>query len=130
MAKAPKNTDQTKEPTAEVVPAPLAAALEEADPVIQAHITRQANHFTDLAPSLAKKELEDKEREALLLEHEKIAERNRKVREEADAKRKAEEELEGAAAAIEALEAEIPTLEAQLADKKAELARLQKLVKE
>lgn len=126
-AKAKKAGKKAAEPAA--IPQALAAAVEENDPVLQAHLVRQANHHNDLAPSIAKQAAEDKEREKLLQEHEVIAERNRKTREEAEAKQKAEEERENAGSMIEQLLEEIPGVEAALAFKKGELARLQKLVK-
>lgn len=129
-AKAAKKGKKGDAPEPALIPPALAAAVEEKDPVFQAHLTRQANHHGDLAPSIAKQAREDKEREELLQEHEKIAERNRKTREEAESKQKAIEEREGAAARIEALDAEIETIEASLEAKQAEAARLKKLVKE
>lgn len=132
MAKAAKNTaaDNTAPAEAELVPAPLAAAVEEQDTVLQAHFARQANHFNYLAPSIAKKAREDEEREALLQEQEIIAERNRKVREQAQREQAEREERENAAANLEATKAEIEALEASLKSKKAEADRLAKLVKE
>ena len=130
MAKAAKTS--TTEPTEEGarIPAPLAVALEENDSVLQAHYTRQANHFTDLAPALAKKAREDEEREARLQEIEIIAERNRKERERQQKEQAEREERETAAEKAKALRAEIAELEAAIKDKTAEASRLEKLVKE
>lgn len=131
MAKAPKNT-AAAEPSEEalVVPAPMAAAVEEQDTVLQAHFTRQANHFSDLAPSIAKQARDDAEREAMLQEQEVIAERNRKEREAQRLEQEAREKRENAAATITRLEEEIASMEAALADKKADLAATKKLIKE
>lgn len=132
MAKAPKTAAAEPDQQADtpVIPAPLMAAVEEQDTVFQAHLVRQANHFNDMAPSLAKKAREDEEREALLQEQEIIAERNRKVREQAQREQAEREERENAAANLEATKAEIEALEASLKSKKAEADRLAKLVKE
>lgn len=132
MAKAPKTAaaeEPKQEAEAPVIPAPLAAAVEEQDSVFQAHLVRQATHFTDMAPSIAKRARDDQEREELLKEHELIAERNRKEREEQQKAQAEREERENASALISILEEEIPNLEAALADKKAELNRLKNLVK-
>lgn len=137
MAKTPTKAEADAapyEPTeqsaaeAAVIPAPLAAAVEETDTVFQAHLVRQANHHNELAPSIAKKAREDLEREELLKQHEEIAERNRKEREAQQAEQFAREEREGAAARIAFLKEEVANAEAALEDKKAEIARLEKLV--
>lgn len=144
MAKSPKTTDapaqaEVTEPvdaTAEaaapveaaVIPAPLTDALQEEDTVYQAHLIRQANHFDDLAPTIAKQSRDDLEREAMLNEAGRIqGEWYAHIAEEQ--KKQAErEEREGAAARIAFLEDEIANTEAGLADKKAEIDRLKKLV--
>lgn len=129
MAKAAKTA--TAEPTpaeAAVIPAPLAAAAEENDTVLQAHFIRQQNHHNNLAPSIAKQAREDEEREKLLQEHERIAERNRLEREQ-QAKEQAErEERENAASRLALLETEIADLETALEAKQAEAKRLKSLV--
>jgi len=140
MAKSPKTTDapapaEVTEPVdattvaeAPVIPAPLVEAVQETDSVYQAHLIRQANHFDDLAPSIAKQAREDLEREASLNEAGKIqAEWAAHIA--AEQKKQAErEEREGAAARITFLEEEIANTEAGLADKRAEVDRLKKLV--
>lgn len=135
MAKAPKTTapqepaeDAVNAPAA-VVPAPLAAAVQEEDSVFQAHLIRQANHHNDLAPSIAKRARDDLEREAELQEHEIIAERNRKNREEQAKIQAAQEERDTAHTLISSLGDEIATVEALLLGKKSDLDRLMKLVK-
>lgn len=132
MAKAAKTTEvQRNDPAtieAEIVPAPLAAAVEEQDAVLQAHFTRQQNHFTELAPSMAKKDREDKERELLLQEHAQIAERNRIEREKQAAAQAEREDRETAAARSAALREEIEALKAAIKDKTAEADRLEKLM--
>lgn len=131
MAKAPKKTaEPDQQEDSPVIPAPLAAAVEEKDTVFQAHLVRQANHFADMAPSLAKQARADAEREAELKEHEIIAERNRQERERQQKEQAAREERENAVSLIAALEEDIPNLEDAIAAKKAELKRLQNLVKE
>lgn len=130
MAKAPKTANTEPADEASVIPAPLAAVVEEQDTVLQAHFTRQANHFNDLAPELAKKARDDEEREARLKEHEEIAERNRKERERQQKEQAEREERETAAEKAKALRAEIAELEAAIKDKTAEASRLEKLVKE
>lgn len=139
MAKAPKNTASAEPIDAEAelatteaqaIPAPLAAAAEENDPVLQAHFIRQQNHFNDLAPSIAKQARADLEREEMLREHELIAERNRKAREAAEREQAEREERENAAANLEATKAEMAALEEALKSKKAEADRLAKMVKE
>lgn len=127
MAKAAKTTTSEPADEATVIPAPLAAAVEEQDTVLQAHYTRQANHFHDLSESVAKKAREDEEREKRIQEHEIIAERNRKAREQAEADRLAREERETAAEKAAALREEIDALKASIKDKTAEAERLEKL---
>lgn len=135
MAKAPKTTapqepaEDTVNAPADVVPAPLAAAVEEQDTVFQAHLIRQANHHADLAPSIAKRARDDLEREELLREHEIIAERNRKEREEQQKAQTEREERENAHSLIGSLTSEIEAIEASLVLKKGEIDRLTKLVK-
>jgi hypothetical protein len=106
----------------------LAKAVQETDSVYQAHLIRQANHFDDLAPSIAKQAREDLEREASLNEAGKI-QGEWAAHIAAEQKKQAErEEREGAAARIAFLEEEIANTEAGLADKRAEVDRLKKLV--
>lgn len=111
-----------------VIPAPLTAALEENDTVMQAHLIRQANHFEDMAPSLAKQAREDQEREAQLQDHQKIrAEWDANIAAQ-KAEQEAREEREGAADRIAILQSEIAEHETSLMSKSEELERLQKLV--
>ncbi|CAB5079616.1 hypothetical protein UFOVP143_55 [uncultured Caudovirales phage] len=128
MAKAPKKID-TAAAEAVVIPAELAAAVEAGDTVLQAHITRQANHHNDLAPALAKKALEDKERDEALQEHELIAERNRKAREAQQAEQDAIDEKQKAHGLIASIGDEIAAMELVLLGKKADLERYMNLVK-
>lgn len=129
MAKAAKTTAaEPIDAEAAVVPAPLAAAVEEQDTVLQAHFTRQAHHFQDLAPSVEKKAREDAERDARLSEHELIAERNRKEREEQQKAQAEREARENAGANVARLTEEIAALQTTIDGKRAELAAAKKIL--
>lgn len=123
----PTETSEAEAAVAEVIPAPLKEAATENDSVFQAHVIRQANHHNDLAPSLAKRAREDKEREELLQEHEIIAERNRKEREAQKLEQDKREALENADANIARLTEEIANLQATIDGKAAELEAVKKL---
>jgi chromosome segregation ATPase len=131
-AKAPAKAKGKAKPadTATEIPAPLAAAIEENDTVLQAHFTRQANHEKDLAPSLAKRARDEAERDEQLRQHDEIDAKWRAHVAEQEKIQREREEREGAAERIAVLEAEIAGHEASIETKTLELKRLQKLVKE
>lgn len=126
--KSPDEPTEVSEAEASIIPAPLAAAVEEQDSVMQAHAIRQANHFQDLAPTLAKKERDDQEREAEMQDHEKVRANWEAHIAQQKAEQAAREEREAAAGRIVVLREELDALKATAMEKIAEVDRLEKLL--